>query len=147
MSTIDRSRLLFPSLGSLYDRLTCVSVPLMRICAGLILMVHGWPKIQQPFKFAGMAESLGFVPGVFWSPLLAGTEFIGGGLLALGLLTRLAAAGATVVLLVTVYFHWVVQGQGLSGSEKSILWAAMTFFFVAHRGGDFSVHPMLRPQL
>ena len=147
MSTIDRSRLLFPSLGSLYDRLTCVSVPLMRICAGLILMVHGWPKIQQPFKFAGMAESLGFVPGVFWSPLLAGTEFIGGGLLALGLLTRFAAAGATVVLLVTVYFHWVVQGQGLSGSEKSILWAAVTFYFVAHGGGPFSVDRRLRREL
>lgn len=147
MSAIDRNRLMFPALGGLYGLLSCVSVPLLRASAGLVLMVHGLPKIQDPFKSAGMAESLGFFPGVFWSPLLAVTEFIGGFLLAIGLLTRFAAAGATVVLLVTVYFHWVVQGQGLSGAEKSILWAAITFFFVAHGGGAFSVDRMLKREL
>lgn len=144
MSSIDRSRLAIPALGGLYSVLACIATPLLRVCAGLILMVHGWPKIQAPLKYAGMTESLGFHPGVFWSPLLAGTEFIGGLLLAIGFLTRFAAAGATVVLLVTVYFHWVVQGQGLAGSEKSILWAAITLLFVAHGGGAFSVDRLLK---
>jgi putative oxidoreductase len=66
---------------------------------------------------------------------LAATEFFGGILVAIGLLTRPAAVAATIVLLVTVWFHWVVQGEGYSGAEKSILWAAI-FFFFAIRGAN-----------
>ena len=143
----DRSRLVVPGLAPLYSGLSGLACVLMRIAAGVTLAVHGWPKIQAPFKYAGMVESLGFVPGVLWSPLLAGTEFIGGILLAIGLLTRPAAVAATIVLLVTVYFHWVVQNQGFAGAEKSVLWAAMTFFFAMHGGGFFSVDRMLRKEV
>ena len=62
MSPIDRSRLLVPALGSLYGPLSSLSLVLMRVCAGLILAVHGWPKIQAPMKAAGMVESLAFSP-------------------------------------------------------------------------------------
>lgn len=147
MSSIDRSRLLVPALGSLYGPLSSLSLVLMRVCAGLILAVHGWPKIQAPMKAAGMVESLGFFPGTLWSPLLAVTEFVGGLMLAAGLFTRFVAAGATVVLLVTVYFHWVVQGQGLAGAEKSILWAMITLVFVANGGGPFSIDRLLKREL
>jgi putative oxidoreductase len=143
----DRPRLLFPSLGRLYDALAPLSIVLMRVIAGGTLAVHGWPKIQEPFKNVGMVESLGFVPGTIWSPMLAGTEFFGGILLAIGFLTRPAAVAATLVLLVTVWFHWVVQSQGFAGSEKSILWAAITFYFVAHGGGPFSVDRALRREI
>ena len=40
-----------------------------------------------------------------------------------------------IVLLVTVYFHGIVQGEGLGGAEKSILWAAI-FLFFAIRGSN-----------
>ena len=120
MPPIDRSRLVFPRLAGLYGLLAFLSVPLMRVAAGLILASHGWPKIQAPFKNVGMVESLGFVPGVFWSPMLAGTEFVGGLMLAAGLLTRVAAAGATIVLLVTIYLHAHLQGRGAGGAELSI---------------------------
>ena len=95
----------------------------------------------------GARLALGFSPGTLWSPLLAGTEFIGGILLAIGFLTRPAAIGATIVLLVTVYFHWVVQNQGYAGAEKSVLWAAMAFFFAMHGGGFFSVDRMMREEV
>ena len=75
---------------------------------------------------------------------LAATEFFGGLLLVLGLLTRPAALGATIVLLVTVYFHWIVQSQGWAGAEKSILWAAMTFLLFVRGAGAFSVDARLR---
>ena len=64
---VDRNRLLFPRLAGLYRLLAFVSVPLMRVCAGLIFASHGWPKIQSPFARIGMVENLGFFPGVFWS--------------------------------------------------------------------------------
>lgn len=147
MPPIDRSRLVFPRLAGLYGLLAFLSVPLMRVAAGLILASHGWPKIQAPFKNVGMVESLGFVPGVFWSPMLAGTEFVGGLMLAAGLLTRVAAAGATIVLLVTIYLHAHLQGRGAGGAELSILWATITFFFVAHGGGALSVDRLLKREL
>ena len=68
----------------------------------------------------------------------------GGILLAIGLLTRPAAFAATIVLLVTVYFHWVQLDQGFSGAEKSLLWAAMTFFFVIRGGNSQSVDARLK---
>jgi len=140
-------QLLFPTFAGVYAMLANLSVLVMRVTAGVLLMTHGWPKIQDPFKNAGMVESLGFVPGTLWSALLAGTEFFGGLLLAIGFLTRPAAVGATIVLLVTVYFHWIVKSEGLAGSEKSLLWAAITFYFVAHGGGFLSIDRALRKEI
>lgn len=144
---VDRNRLLFPRLAVLYGLLAFVSVPLMRVCAGLIFASHGWPKIQSPFARIGMVENLGFFPGVFWSPMLAGTEFVGGLMLAAGLLTRVAAAAATVVLVVTIYLHAHLQGRGVGGAELSILWATITFYFVAHGGGALSVDRLLKREV
>ena len=86
-----------------------------------------------------MVEGLGFYPGVFWSPLLSVTEFVGGILLTIGLLTRPAAFATTIILAVTIYFHGIVQGQGWSGAEKSILWTAILFFFVIRGASSYSV--------
>ncbi len=136
--------LIIPPLGTLYGALDGVAHALLRIVAGAALAVHGWPKIQDPMKLVGMVESLGFAPGAFWAVMLAATEFIGGILLVLGLLTRPAALAATVVLLVTVYFHWIVQSQGWAGSEKSILWAAMTFLLFVRGAGPLSIDSRLK---
>ena len=127
-STQTGRRLIVPPLGKAYASLGPAAETLMRVVAGLSLVTHGWGKIQNPFGAAGMVEALGFYPGVFWSPLLAATEFFGGILIAIGLLTRPAAFAATIVLVVTVYFHWIVQGEGFAGAEKSIIWAAVALF-------------------
>jgi len=91
----------------------------------------------------GMVEGLGFYPGFIWAPLLAGTEFFGGILLAIGLLTRPAALASSIVLLVTVYFHWIVKSQGLAGAEKSILWLAMTFLILVRGSGRYAVDRLI----
>ncbi|MDX0890091.1 DoxX family membrane protein [Sinorhizobium medicae] len=119
--------------------LVTLAETLLRIVAGLLLVTHGYGKILDPFGAAGMVEGLGFYPGVFWSPLLSATEFFGGIFIAIGFLTRPAAFAATIVLLVTVYFHGIVQGQGVGGAEKSILWAAITFFFAIRGANSQSV--------
>ncbi|MGN8022691.1 DoxX family protein [Phyllobacterium sp. 22229] len=131
--------LIIPALGGIYTGLAQVSETLLRVITGGALVVHGSGKITSPFGAVDMVEGLGFYPGVFWSPLLAATEFFGGILLVLGLLTRPAAFATTIVLAVTVYFHWIVQGQGWAGSEKSILWTAILFFFVIRGASNHSV--------
>lgn len=94
-----------------------------------------------------MVSGLGFAPGWFWSILLSVTEFTGGLLLALGLLTRLAAGATTVILLVTVYFHWIVLEQGYKGAELSLIWSAVTLTFLAKGGGRFSVDRLVGREL
>ncbi|MGL3608838.1 DoxX family protein [Rhizobium sp. G187] len=140
----DSSRLLIPALAPVYRSGHDLVETLLRLVAGGFLVAHGAGKIVDPFGTVQMVEGLGFYPGVFWSPLLAATEFFGGILLAIGLFTRPAAFAATIVLLVTVYFHWIKLDQGFSGAEKSLLWAAMTFFFVFRGGNAQSVDAKLR---
>lgn len=132
-------RLYFPALGRVYASLDTVAETILRVAAGVALVIHGAPKIAAPFGNIDMVQSLGFYPGVLFSPLLAITEFFGGILVLIGLFTRPAALTTTFVLLVTVWFHWITLGQGYSGAEKSILWAAILFFFAVRGGNAHSV--------
>ncbi|PWE56344.1 DoxX family protein [Metarhizobium album] len=133
--TEERPKPIIPALAPLYAALTPWTETLLRVVTGGLFAVHGYGKILNPFGATGMVEGLGFYPGAFWSPLLSATEFFGGILLAIGLLTRPAAVAATIVLLVTVYVHGYLRAEGLMGAEKSILWAAITLFF-AFRGAN-----------
>lgn len=142
--SIEPNRLFVPALAPVYRSGHDGVETLLRLVAGGFLVIHGASKIVDPFGAVQMVEGLGFYPGVFWSPLLAITEFFGGILLAIGLLTRPAAFAATIVLLVTVYFHWIQLDQGFSGAEKSLLWAAMTFYFVIRGGNRHSIDARLK---
>lgn len=144
LPTPDRDRLIIPALAGVYDRLGDLSETVLRVFSGIALVTHGWPKIQEPLARVGLVEGLGFYPGVFWSPLLAVTEFFGGILIAIGLFTRPAAVGALVVLLVASWYHWITQGQGYGGAEKALLWAAIMFFIAMRGANRHSVDAMLR---
>ncbi|MBK1793974.1 DoxX family protein [Devosia sp. WQ 349] len=135
-----------PALTPIYARLHTLAETLMRVICGLILTVHGYPKIMDPFRAVPMVEGLGFYPGVLWAPLLAATEFFGGILLAIGLFTRPVAIAASVILLVTVYAHWIPMGQGYSGAEKSILWLGMSIFFAIRGSNAHSIDAKLGRQ-
>lgn len=137
-------RLIVPAVAPIYNSTHQIVETILRVAAGVLLVTHGYGKIMNPFGAVGMVESLGFYPGVFWSPLLAATEFFGGILVAIGLFTRPAAFAATIVLLVTVYFHGFVKADGLMGTEKSILWAAIFLFFAVRGGNSHSVDAKLK---
>lgn len=139
--------LLFPALAPLYALTAPVAQLWLRVISGIALMIHGWPKIQNPTGAADMVAGLGFAPGWFWSIVLSATEFSGGLLLAIGLLTRLAAAGTTIILLVTVYFHWIILEQGYRGAELSLIWSAVTLTFVTRGGGRYSLDRLIKKEL
>lgn len=134
-----QDHLIFRALRPVYAALTPVAETVMRFVCGALLAYHGSGKIVAPFGAAEMVEQIGFVPGWFWSVLLSVGEFGSGILLALGFLTRPAAVVASVILLVTIYFHWVVLAQGIDGAEKSILWTTITLFFVFRGANLLSV--------
>lgn len=147
MTTVTESRLIIPALGPIYGRLDTLAETLLRVVAGGILVMHGAQKIVDPFGSAGLVEMIGFYPAPFWSVLLSVTELLSGIMLVLGLWTRLAAVAATVILLVTVWFHWVTVEQGFAGAEKSVLWAAMTIYFAIRGGNAHSVDARLSREI
>lgn len=140
------ARLILPALAPVYAATQPLAQALMRVIAGVALAMHGWPKIQSPLGTVEMVQGLGFYPGAFWAVALAVTEFFGGILLILGLLTRPVALAASFVLLVTVYFHWVKLGQGYKGAELSLIWMGVTMYFAAHGGGRFSLDRLIGRQ-
>ncbi len=145
--SVEPHRLFIPALAPVYRSGHDLVETILRLAAGGFLVIHGAGKIVDPFGAVQMVEGLGFYPGVVWSPLLAITEFFGGILLAIGLLTRPAAVATTIVLLVTVYFHWIQLDQGFAGAEKSLLWAAITLFFAIRGGNSQSVDARLAKNL
>lgn len=132
-----------PRLASVYDGGHDIAETVLRVITGGLLLLHGFGKITNPFGAVGMVESLGFYPGIFWSPLLSATEFFGGFLIMIGLFTRPAAFAGMIVLLVTIYFHGFVRAEGLGGTEKSILWSAALLFFAIRGGNRHSVDARL----
>ena len=139
---------IIPALQPLYEKLAPLGAPLIRASAGLMLMPHGAQKLFGWFGGYGLdgaagyfAGNLGLEPGIFWAALVASTEFFGGLFLAIGFLTRPAAAAIAVVMAVAVFavhlpngFFW---GQG--GLEYPLFWGLVALGFVLRGGGELSV--------
>src|SRR5213593_1680881 len=82
-----------PALGGLYRSLAPYAYAFMRFCVGATIVPHGYTKLFQGAvaPAAGMIAKLGLEPAIAWAYFVGVVEFVGGILLAIGLLTRLAA--------------------------------------------------------
>lgn len=107
MTSSPRERLVLPFMASFYHSFAQpFGWLLFRVIIGGLLMVEGWPKITAPLAQVGFIENvLGLPAGWFFSPLLAILQFVGGFLIAAGLLTRPAALANAVMLAITLKFH------------------------------------------
>ena len=134
------SRLVIPALGPVYRALTPVTETLVRMCAGLSLAAHGYPKLFGATAVnAAFFEQAGSHPALFWTILTGLTEFGGGLCLAFGFLTRLAAVPVLVFLLVAVKFH-AANGfyWNQLGFEYPLFWALVVVHFLVRGGGRWS---------
>ncbi len=143
-----KTRLIVPALGPVYANLSCWSYPIIRFFTGLMLVPHGAQKLFGWFGGHGLegtggylAQNLGLEPGVLWAALVGGTEFFGGLFVALGLLTRPAAVGVTILMAVAVFavhlpngFFW---GQG--GYEYPLLWGLVALAIAFKGGAEMSL--------
>ena len=81
-----------------------IGLLILRLWFGLVMaFAHGLPKLESPEKITGFLTSLEVpAPGLMvWVVIAA--ELLGGILLALGLLTRVAAFGFVVTMLVAAF--------------------------------------------
>ena len=127
------------------------TLTLLRLAAGIMILAHGLQKTLGWFGGPGFsAQMAGFeaggIPAVF-AFLAIMAEFIGGIGLILGALTRIAAFGLAVNMVVAVYmFNWAngffmnwggrQKGEGF---EFHMLAIAMAIVLMAKGGGAASV--------
>ncbi len=145
-------RLMVPRLGRLYGLGAPFSYAFMRFCTGMVLVPHGIQK----FFFGGAAATAkaalgGLGPDLSLAVAYATgcVELFGAFFLAIGLLTRLAAASIIVEMTVIVFVILWPNGYFWTnrGFEYALLWdlLALACFFCG--GGRYSVDRLLPREL
>ena len=117
---------------------------LLVIRAGIGLMMafsHGWGKFKIIDEFAAGVGKLGFPIPTFFAWAAALSEFLGGLLLALGLLTRPAAAMLLVTMLVAAFGQHA--SDPLRVKEMALLYATFALGFLLIGSGRFGVDALL----
>jgi putative oxidoreductase len=119
----------------------------LHIVVGLLFVGHGAQKLFGVFGGHGVEgtgafmESLGLRPGRLHALAAGGGEFVGGGLLALGLLVP--AAAALIVAVMTAATLTAHRGKGLwvsgGGFELPLVYAVVAFALAAVGAGDASL--------
>ncbi len=118
---------------------------LLRIFTGVALAFgHGISKLPPSDKFIARAAEMGFPAPAFFSWAAGLSEFAGGILLALGLLTRVSSFFIAVTMMVAlVGVHWA---DPFAGKEKALLFLFIALAFLLKGSGDWSVDSYLRKQ-
>ena len=125
---------------------------LARVVLGLLMAAHGSQKLFGWFGGYGIAgtggyfESLGFRPGRLFAAAAGGTEFIGGLLVAFGLLGPLGPAmiiATMVVAIATVHWAHGVFAQN-NGYELPLLYSVVAAALALIGYGAYSVDAALQ---
>ncbi|MBI4862914.1 MAG: DoxX family protein [Candidatus Riflebacteria bacterium] len=117
----------------------------VRIVTGAAFMLHGWPKIQNPFGWMGPTSP---VPGIFQA-LAALSEFGGGLALILGLLTPLACLGLACTMVVAIGMVHLPAGDpfvamgGKRSFELALVYLANVVMLLLAGPGVFSLDEVL----
>ena len=117
----------------------------LRLVTGMIFIAHGLPK------FGFMADSgiestaawlggLGVPFPTLSAILVASSETIGGMMLIVGFMTRIAAATQVFAMLIAVFLvHWSNGLMGSGGYQWALLMTAAAFALMMDGAGRYSV--------
>ena len=84
-----------------------------RIVVGWVFLWAGWGKLQALPRMTGTFRDLGIPYPEVMTPFVSGVEFVGGILLLVGFLTRIAAAPLIVVMVVAIISAKLVEVDSL----------------------------------
>jgi putative oxidoreductase len=129
---------------------------ILRVVLGIVFFAHGAQKMLGWFGGFGFAGTMGFFTGMMHIPaplafLAIAAEFFGGIGLILGFLTRIAAFGIGVNMMVAImtvhhtfgfFMNWAGTQKG-EGFEFHLLVLAMVAFLMIRGGGAFSIDRLL----
>jgi putative oxidoreductase len=125
---------------------------ILRLVLGAVFFAHGAQKMLGWFGGYGYSTTMGFFTGMLHIPaplafLAIAAEFFGGLGLILGLLTRIAAFGIGVNMVVAIatvhgafgfFMNWSGAQKG-EGFEYHLLVLALVVFLMIRGAGAFSV--------
>src|SRR2546427_1410783 len=125
---------------------------ILRLVLGVVFFAHGAQKMLGWFGGWGFSATMGFFTGMMHIPaplafLAIAAEFFGGLGLILGFLTRIAAFGIAMNMIVAIamvhstfgfFMNWIGT-QKSEGFEYHLLALAITAFLMIHGAGAFSV--------
>jgi putative oxidoreductase len=128
------------------------AVSLLRLVLGVVFFAHGAQKMLGWFGGSGFSGTMGMFTSYLHIPaplafLAIAAEFFGGLGLILGFLTRIAAFGIAVNMLVAVvmvhlsngfFMNWTGTQKG-EGFEYHLLTLAVAAFLMIRGAGGFSV--------
>jgi putative oxidoreductase len=129
-----------------------IATAVLRLVLGVVFFAHGAQKMLGWFGGYGFSGTMGFFTGTMHIPapfafLAIAAEFFGGLGLILGFLTRIAAFGITVNMVVAIatvhsafgfFMNWSGTQKG-EGIEYHLLTLATTVFLMIRGAGAFSV--------
>jgi putative oxidoreductase len=114
---------------------------------GLSLAMHGWGKFHDPEMHSQFFEGVKHMgmpfekAPTFFAWAATAAELVGGILLAVGLLSRVAAFFIMCTMATAVFkVHW---GQGYQAMEPAAVYAAVAVAFLLGGPGRISVDAML----
>jgi putative oxidoreductase len=133
-----------------------LATSILRLMLGIVFFAHGAQKMLGWFGGFGFAGTMHFFTGVMHIPaplafLAIAAEFFGGIGLIFGFLTRIAAFGIGVNMLVAIttvhhafgfFMNWTGTQKG-EGFEFHLLVLAIVAFLMTRGAGDFSVDRIL----
>lgn len=121
-----------------------LTITALRVFVGLALaLAHGLGKLPPSDRFLGTVRGMDFpAPELFaWAAGLS--EFVGGLLLALGLLTRPAALAIACTMAVAGFVRHASDPFG--DKELSFTFLCVALVFLARGGGRWSLDRVLAP--
>src|SRR6202008_2896364 len=129
-----------------------VATAILRLVLGVVFFAHGAQKMLGWFGGYGFSGTMGFFTDTMHIPaplafLAIAAEFFGGIGLVLGFLTRIAAFGIAVNMIVAIapvplpygfFMNWTGTQKG-EGFEYHLLTLAITAFLMIRGAGAFSI--------
>lgn len=131
-------KLFLAFLKPFYDLVIPLAWPLVRCAVGLILAVHGWPKLLRVIDLiSGTPPGRGSVTQLI---VLMVIEFFGGLSIAFGLFTRVFAPAAAIEMgYLTFVRYWGHFGWRTDGYEYVLMWGLILFAVSLRGGGPYSL--------
>ena len=131
---------------------------ILRLVLGIVFFAHGAQKLLGWFGGPGFSGTMGMFTGYLHIPaplafLAIAAEFFGGLGLILGFLTRIAAFGISVNMLVAIatihhsygfFMNWTGSQKG-EGFEYHLLVLAITAYLMIRGAGAFSIDRSITP--
>ena len=137
------------STSSAAGRLSDLAPLVLRVALGALMLAHGYQKVTSgPAGFGRLLAELGVPAPTVMGYVVTYTELVGGALLVVGLLSRLAALALTVDLVVAIALVKVnvglIAGHGMgAGAELDLAYIAGFLAILLGGPGRFSLDRLI----